>query len=91
MTIPTKAERDEILPIGSVIHALGIHQGSWLKINHRIDVPTNLLVGEYIKHKVRAEEMEALLREYRRRMSCATEDEYQGLQERIDRLLEGKQ
>jgi hypothetical protein len=36
-----------IAPIGTVIHLSGDAKGSWLKINHRTDVPTSLMVQHF--------------------------------------------
>lgn len=39
----------QIAPIGSVLHMDGKYAGSWLKINHGVDVPNDLMVEYFEK------------------------------------------
>lgn len=69
-------------PIGTVIHLSGEQQGSWLKINHRTDVPTSLMV----QHFVNAADALRLLVAARAHMAQSQEQD-QGLLREIEALL----
>ena len=71
-----------IAPIGTVIHLAGDEAGSWLKINHRTDVPTRLLV----KHFEDSATALTLLKAARTELATPTEQR-QVLLDKIDALL----
>jgi hypothetical protein len=70
---------DELKPIGTVIALTGEYRGSWLKINHGIDTPPDLMVKHFADAKKaldtedalrqRSAEAVALLREARQHLS----------------------
>ena len=52
--------REAVAPIGTVIHLTAEHEGSWLKINHGVDTPADLLVKHFADAKNALDENAAL-------------------------------